>query len=157
MTGFSEPNVENSYLVEHVNCLRSSLRSLTGRELIATVADAVEAAKALYYAPFVVVSHDTLADPVFNYGNRAALDLFEMTWQELTTLPSRLSAESPHQAERSRLLHQVSTAGFIDNYSGIRISRTGKKFWIEQAIVWNLLIDGEYFGQAATFQHWRFI
>jgi hypothetical protein len=157
MSVFSEPNVNNSYLVEHVNRLRNSLRSLTGRDLIETVDDSIEAARLIYYAPFVVVSHDNAADPVFTYGNQVALKLFEMSWQELTALPSRLSAESMHQQERSRLLYQVSTYGFIDNYSGLRISRTGRRFWIEQAIVWNVIVDGTYCGQAATFSQWRFI
>ena len=45
--------------------------------------------------------------------------------------------------------------GFVDDYQGIRISRTGKRFRIEQAIVWNLVDDqGRHAGQAATFDHW---
>jgi hypothetical protein len=45
--------------------------------------------------------------------------------------------------------------GFVDDYAGVRISRTGKRFRIEQAIVWNVVdAEGKDHGQAATFAHW---
>ena len=73
-------------------------------------------------------------------------------------MPSRLTAEAPNQAERARLLAEVAVRGFIDDYSGVRIARTGQRFLIEQATVWNLLNDrGQRCGQAATFREWRFV
>ena len=43
----------------------------------------------------------------------------------------------------------------MDDYSGIRISKTGRRFRIEQAIVWNLTDGvGNQLGQAATFDRW---
>jgi len=52
----------------------------------------------------------------------------------------------------------VRENGFIDDYSGIRISSTGRRFHIRQAIVWNVLDeDGRYAGQAATFSSWEFL
>lgn len=152
-----EPSVENSYLVEHVNLLRQSFHYYLGRDLIDPALGEVEAAKAIYNAPFIVVSHNTAADPIFNYGNRAALELFEMTWLEFTALPSRKSAELPNREERARLLAVVSTQGFIEDYSGIRISKSGRKFWIEQVIVWNLIDQGSYAGQAAVFDQWKYL
>ncbi len=77
-----------------------------------------------------MLSHNTKAEPIFNYANAKALDLFELSWEELITLPSRLSAESVNQEERATLLAQVTAHGFIDNYQGIRISSTGKRFKI---------------------------
>ena len=113
-------------------------------------------AEALYKAPFVVLSHDTQPDPVFTYGNLCAQRLFEMSWEQLTSLPSRLSAELPNQAERSRLLRQVSERGYISHYEGVRISRTGRRFIVRGATVWNLSSDsGVAAGQAATFQQWE--
>jgi hypothetical protein len=115
-------------------------------------------AEKLFRAPFVVVSHGTEADPVLNYGNQAALDLWEITWEELTRTPSRLTAEAPNREERARLLAVVTSHGFMDNYSGIRISRSGRRFRIDQAIVWNLFnAEGQYCGQAATFDRWEFL
>lgn len=107
---------------------------------------------ALWCAPRVIVAHGTEADPVFFYGNRAALQLFEMSFAEFSRLPSRFSAEPLAQAARASLLDRVARCGFVDDYSGVRISKSGKRFAIENATVWNLLDDaGVYRGQAATF------
>ena len=86
-----------------------------------------------------MLSHGTGADPTFTYGNRAALRIFEMSWRDLLSLPSRLSAEPVDRAARAQLLEQVSKHGCIEDYSGIRIARTGERFLIERATVWNLL------------------
>jgi hypothetical protein len=79
--------------------------------------------------------------------------LFEVEWRELVTLPSRLSAEPVSQMERARLLEQVTARGFIDDYSGVRISR---RFLIRRATVWNLIDQtGTYQGQGAMFRDWQ--
>ncbi|MDP3837486.1 MAG: MEKHLA domain-containing protein, partial [Methylococcales bacterium] len=75
--------------------------------------------------------------------------------QQLINLPSRASAEPINQAARAELMHQVTTRGFITDYQGVRISRTGKRFAIRNAIVWNLTdSSGVYQGQAACFSDW---
>lgn len=99
----------------------------------------IETAKGLYDAPFVVLAHDTAPDPVFFYANRQAQRLFEMTWAEMVALPSRHSAEPLAREDRQRLLDRVSRSGYIDDYTGVRISRAGKRFLIAKATVWNLL------------------
>ena len=115
-----------------------------------------QAARAVFFAPFAVVSHDSAADPVFNYANKTALDLFGMTWEEFTSLPSRRSAEIPERAERARLLAEVRSKGFIGNYTGVRISKSGRRFRIANATVWNLADeDGTPRGQAAMFAKWE--
>ena len=115
-------------------------------------------AEKVFQAPFVLVSHGTEADPVLNYGNAAALALWEMAWAELTRTPSRLTAEAPNREERARLLAAVAANCFIDDYSGIRISKNGRRFRIAQATVWNLLDErGNFAGQAAMFSRWEFI
>jgi hypothetical protein len=135
-----------------------SLRHWTGRDLLPGLFNPLGLAKNVFAAPFVLVSHGTEADPVLNYGNQAALNLWEMTWEELTRTPSRLTAEAPNRAERARLLAAVTRAGFIDDYSGIRISKNGRRFRIAQATVWNLLDEqGHHAGQAATFSDWKFL
>ena len=112
--------------------------------------------RAVFDAPFILVSHDIEADPVLNYGNAAALKLWEMTWEELTRTPSRLTAEAPNREERARLLDTVTHKGFIDDYSGVRISKNGRRFRIHQATVWNLIApDGTRCGQAAMFSNWE--
>lgn len=107
-------------------------------------------------APFVVVAHNTDADPRFVYANKAAQNCFEYPFDEFVTLPSRLSAELPNRVERQRLLDAVARDGFISDYRGLRIAKSGRRFWIEDGIVWQLIDhDGNRCGQAATFSRWK--
>jgi len=106
-------------------------------------------------APFVVLSHGVQEDPIFSYGNCCAQDLFEMDWATLTKLPSRYSAEPLHRNERAALLEDVRRHGFSEKYHGIRVSASGKRFYIDSAKIWMLLdAEGEIIGQAATFSQW---
>lgn len=128
-----------------------SFHRLTGRSLLNDVSP-----QGLWNAPRVIVAHGMEADPVFFYGNRLALKLFEMDFAALTRLPSRYSAEPMNREERARLLERVSRDGYIDDYAGVRVSATGKRFRIEQAVVWNLIdAEGVCHGQAATFNRWH--
>jgi hypothetical protein len=130
---------------------RSHLR-LTGRALVPEGGDLVQA---LWTAPHVIVAHGTQADPVFFFGNRAALARFETDWATFTAMSSRLSAEPMLRAQRQALLDRVARDGFIADYAGIRIAVTGRRFRIEGATVW-MLIDsaGAVHGQAAAFDRW---
>jgi len=152
------PCPDNGYLAEHIGLLRQSLRRLTGRDLIDAEVSPPEAARRIYLAPFVVLSHDNQADPILTYANRCALDLFELGWGQLVRMPSRLTAEAPNRGERARLLAQVAERGFIDDYAGVRVSSAGRRFRIEAATVWNLVDEGGlYQGQAASFASWRML
>jgi hypothetical protein len=132
--------------------LAESHLRLTGRPLLA---DAEPTGPALWRAPFVLLAHGGGPDPVFFYGNCMALKLFEVTAGQLLTMPSRLSAEPDDRVERARLLETVSRQGFNDNYAGVRVSRTGRRFRIERATVWNLVdACGGVHGQAAAFAAW---
>jgi hypothetical protein len=135
-----------------------SYRRVTGRDLLPGLFNPLGLARCIFEAPFVVVSHGPEADPILNYGNQAALNLWELTWEELTRTPSRLTAETPERAERARLLAAVAAHGFIDDYSGVRISKSGRRFRIARATVWNLISErGEPCGQAATFERWEYL
>ena len=133
---------------------QSHLR-LTGRPL---VDDDADPAAALWAAPVVIVAHDTAPDPIFFFGNARALALFETTAEDFTAMPSRLSAEAELREERARLMARVTRDGFIDDYSGIRISATGRRFRIHRATVWNLVDPaGRLHGQAAAFADWTML
>ena len=152
------PCPANHYQLDHTERLRHSFHALTGRDLIDPALSPEAAAAAVFHAPFVVLSHNTAPDPILTYGNLTALNLFALTWEELIQMPSRLTAEAPNRTERARLLAEVTARGFIDDYSGVRIARTGQRFLIEQATVWNLSdAEGRPCGQAATFQAWRLL
>jgi hypothetical protein len=151
MQKISEPSPENAYLGEQAELILSSFLRMTGRHLVDPGLSGEDRYRVLFEAPFCIVSHDTEADPVFNYGNKAALELFEMDWADFTSTPSRLSAEEQNREERERLLARVTEHGFIKDYKGVRISSSGKRFLVEDAIVWNMLDeDGTYRGQAAV-------
>ena len=149
---------QNESVIAQAQIIARSLKHFAGRELLAGNFTPAELAEKVFHAPFVLVAHGTEADPVLNYGNAAALALWEMPWPELTRTPSHLTAEAPNREERARLLETVKTRGFIDDYSGVRISKTGRRFRIAQATVWNLVSsDGKPCGQAAMFAHWEFL
>jgi hypothetical protein len=158
MTNWKEPAELNDYLEGHVRRLLDSFRHWTGTDLVQQEQSPREQARALFYAPFVVLSHDSGSDPLLNYANEAGLHLFEVTWEELIALPSRLTAEPLHREQRARLLARVTQHGYIEDYTGVRISRSGRRFLIEQATVWNVRDEqGAPYGQAATFSRWRFL
>lgn len=152
--------------IAQIEMIARSLKHWTGRDLLPQVVSEQPAgkespadfARRVFQAPFVLVSHGTQSDPVLNYGNQAALTLWEASWDELTRMPSRLTAEAPNREARDRLLAAVTQHGFIDDYSGIRISRAGRRFRILQATVWNLLDHQQnHAGQAARFARWEFL
>jgi hypothetical protein len=159
MMFWTQPSLQNDFLAPHVVHLLRSYQQLLGRDMIDPTLSMIEQARILFEAPFAVVSHNAAnagEEPIFNYGNQTALDLFAMTWEEFTRLPSRLSAEPVHQAERARLFERVRAQGYIDDYRGVRIAGTGRRFWIENATVWTLHDEtGHLYGQAALFDNWK--
>ena len=145
-------------VVEWSQLLLSSYRHWVGRDLLPRVGGPEEQAHALFIAPFVVVSHGMEEDPLLNYGSHLALSLWETTWDDLLRTPSRLTAEVVNRAEREWMLERARTRGYVDNYRGVRISISGRRFLIETAIVWSVIDQaGHRVGQAATFSHWTFL
>lgn len=143
---------------KHTQLLLDSYRDRLGRDLIPREGSEMAQTRDLFLAPFVVVSHNTDADPLLTYGNRTALDLWQMDIAQFLGTPSRLTAEPVVREERERMLSLAARQGYIDDYSGIRVSSTGRRFAIESAIVWNLSdSQGRPAGQAATFTTWRFL
>lgn len=137
--------------------LYDSFINATGYSLLDAGLSGQGLAEALYYAPFVLLSHDTQRDPVFNYANLTAQKLWELNWDQFTQMPSRLSAEPVAVAERQAMLEEAKRKGFISDYQGIRISSTGQRFIIKEAILWNVYQEGTYKGQAAMFKKWEFL
>jgi hypothetical protein len=146
------------FLILHTGRLLRSFRHWTGRDLLSGTGPPEVLAERLYHHSAVVLSHGTEADPIINYGNAAALRLWETTWEAFTATPSRLTAEPVAREERARLLAEAARKGYLDRYRGIRISMTGRRFEIEGAIVWTVLDeDDRTVGQAAMFDRWRYV
>ncbi|WP_299005395.1 MEKHLA domain-containing protein [uncultured Shewanella sp.] len=142
----------------HAERMLSSFKRLTGKDLLPIKASSQPLIEVLDQAPFAILSHGTEADPIFNFANRFALSLFEYSWHDFIQQPSRYSAEALLQEERDALLEQVTRQGFIDQYRGVRISATGKRFMINNAIVWNIIDEqGYYHGQGAMFKDYTLL
>ena len=150
------PEALQARWIAHSQALLDSFRARVGKELILRGGDAREEAKRLFDAPFVAVSHRTEADPLLNYGNAAALALWELSPQELIATPSRLTAEAELREAREHVLAETARKGFVTGYTGVRVSKTGKHFRILDVTVWNVTdADGRPLGQAASFAHWE--
>lgn len=150
---WSEP-----YIVEWSYRLLESYHYWIGQDLIDRAGDRKTQALQLFEASIVVVSHGVESDPILNYGNQAALDLWELSWKQFIQRPSRLTAEADDRVERKRMLMQASAKGHYDGYRGVRISSTGKRFLVEQAVIWNVIDPaGHRIGQAATFSQWSYL
>ncbi len=138
--------------------ISSSYQQLLGYPLLEKKQPNIEEIEALWNAPIAILSHSVEEDPIFNFGNRTALELFEMDFEKLIQLESRKSAEAVNRQKREQLLAEVTKNGFVTDYSGVRISATGKRFLIEGATIWNVSDSkGVYHGQAATFNKWTFL
>lgn len=137
--------------------LANSYAQLLRQPLVPQGMPVPEATKWLYErAPFAVLAHNTDPDPLFIYGNKAAQRRFEYGWDEITRLPSRLSAEPQNREARQQFLARVQQIGYEAGYRGVRITKSGRRFVIEEATLWQLLdTDGKVHGQAVVIPRTR--
>lgn len=141
-------------LMRHLKIINENFNKLFGCYIVPEESESL-LFDAIWEGDFVLVSHGKEASPVFNFGNKKALELFEMTFNDFTQLESKYSASAISRVERQTLLDKVKKRGFVV-YSGYRISSTGKKFKIKNAKVFDLYdFDGVYYGQAALFNRWE--
>lgn len=144
---------KKEFLIQQTKLIISNYRRWTGKTLCAETSDEEKLVENLFLAPRAVLSAGSEADPILNYGNQCVLNLWEMDWLTLTQTPGRHTAEAVERQKRERFLEKVRQHGFVDDYQGIRITSTGKRFEIKNATVWNLVNEkGEHLGQAATFE-----
>ena len=145
------------YEAAFVEALLASYAALLREPLVPPHVPPADAAAWLYAeAGFAVLAHDTQPDPSFVYANLEAQRHFEGSWQELVGLPSRLSAEAAERAERAATLAEVAQHGYTRGYRGLRVTRTGRRFWIESGTIWNVRGPGGFaWGQAASFGRTR--
>jgi hypothetical protein len=91
---------------------------------------------------------------VFNYGNKAALELWGLSWDDFVGMPSTKSAsdEDAIQSERRELLDKAAASGVIKDYSGVRQASDGRRFRVTGATVWTITDrEGNKTGQAVRF------
>ena len=133
-------------------CILSSYERAFGRHLLA---GGDHAHQELFAADTVVLAHDGGSDPALIYANAAALRLWERPWAEMIGMPSRLTAEPQERADRARMLATALQQLASEGYSGVRISKSGRRFQIHNARLWTLWGPGDQpCGQAAAFSSW---
>ncbi|MBI3312844.1 MAG: MEKHLA domain-containing protein [Candidatus Omnitrophica bacterium] len=148
----SLPVKDLDFLAKQTRLILSSYRHWTGKSLWPENKTDEILAREVFFAPFVIASAGTEPDPILNYGNQKALDLWEMDWDTFTRTPGKQTAEPVERGERAKFLETVKKQGYIQDYRGIRITSTGRRFEIQNATVWNLIDEkGRYAGQAVTF------
>lgn len=144
--------------VKHVQCLLNSYRDLVGKELIERGDSNQEDYNLIEAEKLVLVSHNGNADPILNYGNPSALQLWELSWEEFVQTPSRKTAEEDLQEKRAEMLEMVQEKGWFSGYEGVRISASGARFLIKNVVIWNVVNSkGEPIGQAATFEEVEYL
>jgi len=137
--------------ISHIKNLLDSFERLTGKTIIERLNPELDY-KAIQEGEFVLVSHNGAQDPILNFGNEFALNLWEMDWDSFTKTPSRKTAEVDLRESRQEMLEVAEHKGYFDKYEGIRISSSGKRFKIKDAIIWNVFNqEGVKIGQAAYF------
>lgn len=151
-----QPSAHNDWQQGFAARLASSFSRATGGDLVREAgfdpaAPGFHWARSAWEGPFALLSHSN--DAILTYANRFALDLWEMDWQTLRVTPSRETAPEEDRATRAALMEAVARDGFSRNYTGRRVSRSGRLFLIEKATVWTMRDeDGAVFGTGAFFR-----
>ena len=105
------------------------------------------------------MSHGTQNDaegPVLNYGNAAALKRWGASWEELTSMPSKYTAETIEQSAREAFLQKVHADGVVENFSAVRIGLDKSRYLVNlqdtfmQIIMPSALI---HFDNLQTYSH----
>ncbi|KAL6776381.1 hypothetical protein ACKKBG_A20915 [Auxenochlorella protothecoides x Auxenochlorella symbiontica] len=154
----STPPYKQASVVAHSLLMAESYKRLLKKSLVPDGIDTPATAEWLWYAPFALLCHDTRgAEPLFVYGNAAALELFETDWEGLQGVPSTRSAapDGEIQSERQAALARALEKGYVENYSGDRVGFRGARFRIEGATLFSVTSPtGTAFGQAAVLPSW---
>lgn len=135
--------------------IAQSYARCTGRALVEPGAGGLE--QSMWAAPHAIVAHGTEDRPLFFYGNRVALELFELRAAGFIGLLSERSAEPAARDGRARMLAELERTGIVERYSGVRVAASGRRFTILDASVWDLRDGDQRRGQAATFAAWHFL
>lgn len=144
--------------LNHVQLLLDSFQKAVGRNLIVRTENPILDLQFIENADFVLISHNNDPDPILTYGNPKALELWEMSWNEFTSTPSKETAEEENRRMREEMLEQAKVQGYFDNYEGVRVSKNGKRFRIKDALIWNLVDEnGNQVGQAAVFERYDYL
>lgn len=158
----SESEIENPYdpsffggrvrnLSEHVGYLDSSLKKSSGTGLFDWInergqGDGSEVTTVELLdenTRFGVLSHGTQSDPVYNYGNKASLELFGYTIDELCQTPSRFSTVPVLMKDRDNLIKAIETRGYGYIDDAVRVKSDGELFIIDRILIWTVFDEAD--------------
>jgi hypothetical protein len=153
------PGESNDYHAPFIARVVESFHHVTGGDLVREAGlDPKALGRSAWLGEFALLTHRGDDKAVLNYGNRFALALWEMDWDSFTATPSADTAPRGASAARDLLMEKVARESFVTGYEGERVSRTGRRFLIEDVTVWRLLGDkGDSFGMAAFFRRFRYL
>lgn len=89
-------------IIHHTQRLLHSFEHWMGRSVLDVAGSKTTITQMVFEAPFVLVSHGTQAEPILNYGNRRALELWEISWEDFTRMPSRKTASAGGTLKKAR-------------------------------------------------------
>ena len=151
------PAGDNEYHTAFLARVVDSFTRVTGGSLGLDVHDKT-LGRRIYSADFALLTHRGDAQATLNYGNALALKLWDCDWARFTALPSRATAPQEASLARDDLMARVARDNFVTDYSGKRISATGRLFLIRNVTVWRLLDEpANAFGVAATFRDYEYL
>mmetsp|Transcript_33049 Transcript_33049/g.79885 ORF Transcript_33049/g.79885 Transcript_33049/m.79885 type:complete len:222 (+) Transcript_33049:64-729(+) len=133
-----------SNLSVHIGYLDRSLRKSSGTGLFDWINQRSEDATVTTAAlldenqRFGVLSHGTQPDPIFNYGNKASLELFGYKIEDLCRTASRLSTVPELMKDRENLIKDIETCGYGYIDDAVRVKSDGELFVIDRILVWTL-------------------
>ena len=162
-------------ILTHIRLVDNSLRLWTGKGVLErmgmTTVDAEDRRddqnddyEQIYLNDrYVLITHGTEDDPIYNFANRAALAAFWRPWDDVVQLPSSQSVvlRSVDESKRIELMKSVTENNYVEEATGIRVRDDGKFIQLVDAVVWNVVDDGDddgnrtYIGQAAFFDRYQ--
>lgn len=148
-----------SDLSRHLGYLDSSLKNASGTGLFDWISERSGDVKVTTVSlldentRFVVLSHGTQPDPIFNYGNKAGLELFNYEIEDFCKNPSRLSTIPELEEDREESYKTaIKNRGHGYIYDAIRVKSDGKLFIIDKILVWTVIDEAaKRIGLAAVF------
>lgn len=103
---------------------------------------------------FGILSHGTQTDPIYNYGNKASLILFDQTVDNLCKTASRYSTVESLMEDREQLIQQINDSGYGTISNAVRRTLGEEKLFVIETIwIWHVYHpdDGRRIGLAALY------
>ncbi|MGK9168781.1 MEKHLA domain-containing protein [Inquilinus limosus] len=141
---------------DFLRLLAGSHARLVGTPLLPEEAggDAAVQARWLYEAaPFCVLVHNTDADPPSSMPTERPRPASSIACTSSRRCPPASPPRRRTGRSGSGCWTPLPADGFITSYRDLRVAKSGRRFWIENATVWRLIDEaGTLHGQAATFR-----